>query len=222
MRLPSQRVPIHEALPTGLLLAVTGGFLDAYTYLSRGGVFANAQTGNIVLLCLSAAKGEWLRMLYYCIPILAFFLGVLATEAIKHHSTRTGFARWEHIVILIELLLLLVIGFLPASVPNVIVNVTVSFICSIQVNSFRKIHDISYASTMCTGNLRSAAENFFLFAVEKDRGAGKRFGRYALILLAFCLGAVLGALLTGWLGGRAVWFCCLVLATVLGGLLLRN
>lgn len=216
-----QRKPTHETLRIGVLLAVTGGFLDAYTYLSRGGVFANAQTGNIVLLCLSAAQGEWLRMLYYCIPILAFFGGVLVTEALKHHSPRSRFARWEHMVILMELLLLLIIGFLPASVPNAIVNVTVSFICSIQVNSFRKIHDISYASTMCTGNLRSAAENCFLFAANRDIDAGKRFGRYTLIILAFCCGAVIGALLTGWLGGKAVWFCCLVLAVAWGMLLLR-
>lgn len=121
----------------------------------------------------------------------------------------------ERIVVLIELLLLLIIGCLPAWIPHAIVNVTVSFICSIQVNSFRKIHDISYASTMCTGNLRSAAENFFRFAAEKDREAGKRFGRYALVLLAFCLGAGLGALLTGWAGGKAVWFCCALLAAVL-------
>ena len=36
-----------ESFPIGVLLALTGGFLDAYTYVSRGGVFANAQTGSI-------------------------------------------------------------------------------------------------------------------------------------------------------------------------------
>ena len=38
----------------GALLAAAGGLLDAYTYLSRGGVFANAETGNMVLfgICL--------------------------------------------------------------------------------------------------------------------------------------------------------------------------
>jgi len=34
----------------GALLAVVGGFLDVYTFISRDGVFANAQTGNVVLL----------------------------------------------------------------------------------------------------------------------------------------------------------------------------
>ena len=46
---------MSETFRLGALLTVVGGFLDTYTYLSRGGVFANAQTGNIVLLALTAA-----------------------------------------------------------------------------------------------------------------------------------------------------------------------
>ena len=51
-----ERAPAHEMLRVGLCLAFTGGFLDAYTYLLRGGVFANAQTGNMVLMALYAAR----------------------------------------------------------------------------------------------------------------------------------------------------------------------
>ena len=32
------------------ILSISGGLQDAYTYMYRGKVFANAQTGNIVLL----------------------------------------------------------------------------------------------------------------------------------------------------------------------------
>ena len=38
-----------ESLAVGFLLALTGGLLDAYSYLNRGEVFATAETGNIVL-----------------------------------------------------------------------------------------------------------------------------------------------------------------------------
>ena len=31
-------------------LILSGGLLDSYTYCCRGGVFANAQTGNLVLM----------------------------------------------------------------------------------------------------------------------------------------------------------------------------
>jgi uncharacterized membrane protein YoaK (UPF0700 family) len=34
-----------ERLNQALLLAAAGGFLDAYTFVGYGGVFANAQTG---------------------------------------------------------------------------------------------------------------------------------------------------------------------------------
>ena len=48
-----------ESYTVGIILAFVGGFLDIYTYVSRGGVFANAQTGNMVLLAIHAYKREW-------------------------------------------------------------------------------------------------------------------------------------------------------------------
>ena len=54
-----QRVQTSEALRVGLVLALAGGYLDAYTYLCRGGVFANAETGNMVLLGAKLAVGDW-------------------------------------------------------------------------------------------------------------------------------------------------------------------
>ena len=71
---------MSESLLLGALLAVAGGFFDAYTYLCRGGVFANAQTGNIVLFGLELAQREWMRALGYLVPIVAFAVGVVAAE----------------------------------------------------------------------------------------------------------------------------------------------
>ena len=41
---------MSEAFCNSLFLALSGGFQDAYTYNSRGKVFSNAQTGNVVLM----------------------------------------------------------------------------------------------------------------------------------------------------------------------------
>ena len=38
---------ISESFRLAAVLALVGGFLDAYTYICRGQVFSNAQTGNI-------------------------------------------------------------------------------------------------------------------------------------------------------------------------------
>lgn len=72
-----------ESFPIGVLLALTGGFLDAYTYVSRGGVFANAQTGNMVLLGIRLSEGAWRQAAYYFVPIVAFAAGVLLAELIQ-------------------------------------------------------------------------------------------------------------------------------------------
>lgn len=39
---------MSDAFRTTVFLTLSGGFKDAYTYMGRGKVFANAQTGNIV------------------------------------------------------------------------------------------------------------------------------------------------------------------------------
>ena len=48
----------ERTLPVAALLITAAGMLDAFTYVGYGGVFANAMTGNIVLLVVRLAKGE--------------------------------------------------------------------------------------------------------------------------------------------------------------------
>ena len=54
-----QATSVSETVPFCMLLAIVGGFLDAYTFVGRGGVFCNAQTGNIVLLGVYLSLGRW-------------------------------------------------------------------------------------------------------------------------------------------------------------------
>ena len=156
-----EKWPGEQQLAVGLLLAVVGGFLDTYTYFTRGGVFANAQTGNMVLLSIAAAQGDFGRAGQYLIPILAFTLGVMATEGLRARAEKKGQAagHWQRTVLLIEAAILAVVGLLPPEVPNFLVNVTVSFLCSMQVNGFRLLEGMPYATTMCTGNLRSGSHH---------------------------------------------------------------
>ena len=50
---------MSESLLIGVLLSISGGLMDAYSYLYRGQVFANAQTGNVLLFSVHLSKGEW-------------------------------------------------------------------------------------------------------------------------------------------------------------------
>jgi uncharacterized membrane protein YoaK (UPF0700 family) len=209
------KTPIHEMMLIGVCLAVVGGFLDAYTYIFRGGVFANAQTGNMVLMGIWVSKGNYIKAGFYLIPVSAFFLGIVATEYLKRRFSDSEFVNFQHITLGIETALLFSIGFLSKQVPDPVINVAVSFVCSLQVNSFRKIMGSPYATTMCTGNLRSATEQLCLFMFDKKKEALANCIRYFIIIFSFCCGAAFGAVFTWTLKGKSVWICCALLMAVL-------
>ena len=60
---------MSEAFRNCIFLALSGGFQDAYTYFTRDGVFANAQTGNVVLMSTNFMTGKWGEGLKYLFPI---------------------------------------------------------------------------------------------------------------------------------------------------------
>ena len=123
-----------------VLLAVVGGSLDAYSYVARGHVFANAQTGNIVLFGLHLADGEWMQAGTYIIPVLAFVLGIFIDEWIKKFISPLPKVHWRQIVLLFEIAMLSIVAWLPfGESHDIVANVLVSFVCSMQVQSFRKV-----------------------------------------------------------------------------------
>jgi len=126
---------IHESFRFGILLAIAGGFLDSYTFIGRGGVFANAQTGNIVLLGIYAAKREWVQALVHIPPILAFIIGVIVVQAIKNNSSRLFILDWARAVLVFEIIVLFIIGFIPNTFSDIIVNI-INFVCCFSSSNF--------------------------------------------------------------------------------------
>lgn len=201
---------MSEAFITALFLSVSGGLQDIYTYLYRGKVFANAQTGNIVLMAVKLFAGEWGETLRYLMPLCAFALGIFVAEFIRLKLKRMQWLHWRQLVVLFEILLLFVVGFLPQEL-NLLANSLVSFSCAMQVQSFRKVNGYAFASTMCIGNLRSGMDSLCAWLVG---GSTKAFGKamhYFAIIFLFALGAGLGSLALAPMGSRAIWLSCLLL-----------
>ena len=203
----------HQDFPVERILAVP------FLRLAAEGVVKSKIPGTVQIRPvpadkLRAAQGDWQGAFYYVIPVAAFFCGILLTETIKLRTSDRHFLLWQHFSLLVEMALLAVVGFLPLSVPDAVVNVTISFVCSVQVQSFRKTRGLLYATTMCTGNLRSAADCFSVFLFQKDPLALRSCLRYLLIIFCFCAGAAAGAGCSQWLGAGAVWLCCGALGLV--------
>lgn len=71
-----QTKQMSESMRLGILLAISGGFMDAYSYMMRDHVFANAQTGNMLLFGVYLSEGKFPTALHYFLPVLAFATGV--------------------------------------------------------------------------------------------------------------------------------------------------
>ena len=187
-----------ESVRLGILLAIVGGFLDAYTFICRGGVFANAQTGNIVLVGVEATKGNFGQAFMAFLPILAFIIGIIVTEKIKDFNfpSSTSVTYSERIILLIEIIVLFIIGFIPTTVPHAFVTIPISFVSSVQIASFGKLVDSPYSTTMCTGNLRSASQAAYKAFVKKDNNSAIKTARYVIVIFSFIVGACFAGILT--------------------------
>ncbi|MFR6291172.1 MAG: YoaK family protein [Peptococcaceae bacterium] len=193
---------MSESVLVGSLLVLTGGFLDAYSYLCRGEVFANAQTGNIVLLGIQIAEGDWSMALQYLLPVVIFAVGIYMAEQLRWLLKQKDGFHWRQIVLAIEMLVVFCTAFLGPAF-NWLANSMISFVCALQVESFRKIRGNACATTMCTGNLRSAAELMYRYHQTGDGVLLKKSGIYYLLILLFIVGAFFGGLVTNQLQYKA-------------------
>lgn len=189
------------------ILSISGGLQDAYTYMYRGKVFANAQTGNIVLLAQNLIDRNWSVALRYFSPLLFFALGVAAAECIHMRYQKAQRIHWRQLVLAIEILLLFAVGFFPNEM-DLLANAMVSFACAMQVQAFRKVNGYAFASTMCIGNLRSGTAALSVYFRERKSKQLEQAMYYFGIIFMFALGAGIGGNLSICYGTRMIWVSC--------------
>ena len=205
---------ISDSFLTSGLLALVGGMLAAYTYVCRGEVVANAQTGNMIQMAISIVQGEWMLMLHCMILIVTFVVGILFSKLLEHHLKFCGTIHWRQIILLMEIGLLVGVAFIPGGGLDLLVNTMIAFACAMQVTCFRKIRGVNAATTMCTGNLKSGTEQLYAFFQTRDTQKLRHAMKYYGTIAVFIAGVAAGYLLTSWLMELAVLFAAGVLAIV--------
>lgn len=178
------------------LFAIVGGFLDAYSYLACGHVFANAQTGNVVLFGVRAAGGDWTSARKTLPPILAYMCGVAVARLLMVRAQKRTL-RATVICQALELLVLLVLVFFGRFVPDFWAVPLIAFSAALQNTSFSNIGPWQFNSAMTTSNLRSAVSGWVQVALgETDPKVWGEAIVGSVILLCFAAGALLGGACT--------------------------
>ena len=205
------RGQMSESMLTASFIILSGGLQDAYTYLCRDKVFANGQTGNIVLFSAYLFDGAWDQCLRYLVPVLSFMTGIFVAECIHRRFKAMEKVHWRQLILLAEKAVLYAVGFLPQTL-NTVANALVSFSCAMQLQTFRKVRGHAYASTMCVGNMRSGTEALCAYFHTREPEALRNALTYFGVIGLFALGAGLGALLSGAFSVRGIWVSCGLLA----------
>ncbi|KAA2253825.1 DUF1275 domain-containing protein [Solihabitans fulvus] len=222
MRAQDQSTPARSPKPTtnslrlGVLLSLAGGYLDAFTFVGHHGVFANSQTGNMVVLGVSVAGGQWLTAMRHVPPLVAFVLGVVTAEAMQLPAIARAVRRPMRVALVVEVVVLAIVGALPAGFNDTVIVLTVAFVAAVQSTTFRTLRQWSFNSVITTGNLRTATSAAFRAVARRDAGAAEQAAAFGVICLGFLGGAAVGALLTTWWGNPAAWPAAAVLAVGVG------
>ena len=215
---PSPR-PLPLGLSDTILLVSAAGYLDGFTWVGHGHVFSNNMTGNVVLLGVDLVSRSWTASFSHLLPILAFFLGVAAAQAIHSRVIPKALRHTSLVVLSFEIAALLLLGFLPGSTPGFCFTFSIAFIAAAQVETFREVDGESFNSTFLTGDLRTLTESLFdWFSGKRTAQTRIRIRDFAAICTVFLFGAAAGGFLVSRLANKALWVGVVLLSIVLASI----
>lgn len=190
---------------------LSGGFMGAYSYFLKGGVFANAETANLLILALNIAEGDLDGAVAVLIPISTFFIGSFFSQMFIEKLK----SKWITILLAAEIMLLLFLSLLPSDTPYTVYHVVIALISSMQFNSFREARGVALSTLFCTAHLRGFGSSLYTAISTKDRKILKRSFYHGGLILTFVTGGVLCALLGSILGTFSIAVSTLPLLFVL-------
>jgi uncharacterized membrane protein YoaK (UPF0700 family) len=194
-----------QSLSNSALLAVVGGFLDGFTYVGHGHVFANAMTGNVVLLGVYGIAHSWQQSFRHLPPIVSFLFGICFARAISLPRLRSLFHYPYMSVVTVELVIFGIVSLLPNTTRDFWITTVIAFAASMQVETFRVVNGRNYNSTFTTGNLRSFSEGLFDWVFRDNVDSARhQAGDFGVICLCFLIGATAGGFSTARLGNSAL------------------
>ena len=195
-----------------VIITLIGGYMNAYTYITRDGVLANMHTANMSHLGINLALGNWQIALSYFLPIMSCIFGAAFSEAVKIQLSKSPLqGDWRKFAMFVEAAALFAVGCMPLSIPDSFVTLFVSFFMGFQLCLFRTCLGVAHNTTICTGNIRNVGQKLYQVFTERNRQSLKTFFTFANLTFSFAIGAVPGILFSIRYGEKAVWFCSAML-----------
>lgn len=170
------------------IMSLTGGFLGTYAILSRSGIFASAQTGNVMRMVMALFDGDSFDLAARMGALVMFALALSASWLMKYY---TSFSM-EKLCLLVDAVGLTVTALLPQKMNPLLALYPLFIAASFQWGTYSGAGGYNSASTFSTNNLKQCVWGWTEYAVTREEKAKEKAVFYTITVSMFLAGAYIG------------------------------
>ncbi|TMT01260.1 DUF1275 domain-containing protein [Apilactobacillus kunkeei] len=211
MKMKNKDIFMHPLI--AILLAITSGGIDAYTFIEQGGVFAGLQTGNSILFGISLANHEFDQSLKYIFSIIFFALGIVIIKVMQRKLDSINIRKV--IIMFYEIVVIMIVGLLVKNTSSVLIVGLLSLVSAAQLQEFKLLKGNPFNPLMMTGNISKIANNAYLALVDHDKKAQSLLMDTIMVITSFILGTFIMEIVDHYLNAYSVLVLIIPLSLVI-------
>ena len=184
------------------LLTFCAGFVDAYTFMERGGTLVAGQTGNVVFLSVELIHHKTGEIEVKLATMLAFMLGIFLITVFRPLFEQSI---WRVSSISPMVIICTLVGFMPSTVPNMLIFPPIAFCMGVVATAFGEVDGIVYDNSFMTGNIKKTMVAFGNFVRTQEKPYLKEGIFFVALLGSFVIGAIISTYLLQFYALRTIW-----------------
>ncbi|KGM36423.1 hypothetical protein SSIN_1780 [Streptococcus sinensis] len=190
------------------LLTFCAGFVDAYTFMERGGTLVAGQTGNVVFLSVELIHHKTGEIEVKLATMLAFMLGIFLITVFRPIFEQS---LWRVTSISPLVLICTLVGCMPNTVPNMFIVPPIAFCMGVVATAFGEVDGIVYNNSFMTGNIKKTMVAFGNFVRTSEKPYLKEGIFFVALLGSFITGAIISTYLIQFYALRTIWIVAVIL-----------
>ena len=199
MEIVKKQMTLHHTV------SIIGGFMAGYTIINHSDILANAQTGNLIKLVLSAFRGDILSIGFIVLLFLTYSGGCVFYAVFRRYSPLS----MKIVSLIATALAVCATGILSLMGNGYLAVVPIAFAMPVQWNAYKKAGGNSSATIFSSNNVRQAVMLTTVYVMDKDKKALRNARFYWVTLLCFHSGVAAACLLSIFFAVQSIWFCYL-------------
>ena len=184
-------------------VSMIGGFMAGYTIFNHLDIMANAQTGNLVKLVLSACSGN-LESIGFMVLLFFVYCAANAFYVVCRRYSRLSM---KIISLMITAASIPLVGLLCFSGNAYLSVLPIVFAMPVQWNAFKTAGGNSSSTIFSSNNVRQAVIQLTNYIMDRDAKSARNARFYWATLLFFHIGVAASCLISLYFSSQSIWFC---------------